>query len=457
MSGLKKELAAQSRLQPVRTSDEQHDLPKLAAPPATTATDWPAPPTAAAFHGVAGGFVEIVSPHSEADPVALLIQFLVAIGNVFGRTAYAVAESARHHVNLFAVLVGKSAKGRKGSSWSHVRRLLKGIDENWASDRVVSGLSSGEGLIWQVRDPVEQQQPVKERGKVVGYQMVEVDPGIADKRLLVIEEEFANTLKVMGREGNSLSPTIRQAWDTGSLRTMTKNSPAKATDAHVSIIGHITRDELRRNLCETEQTNGFGNRFWWVCANRSKALPDGGHLRDEDLEPIRVHIREAIKFASTTEKIDRDPVARKLWHEVYPDLSRDRFGLLGSMTARAEAQVMRLSVLYAMLDMSPVVKVIHLEAALAVWDYCERSAEYIFGNALGNRTADMLLAELREVADAGLTRTMMIHVIFKRNKTAAEISEALRLLEELGLAYRKDDLDSNSGRPVERWFATFTP
>ncbi len=422
---------------------------------ATTA-DWPAPPAKEAFHGVTGGFVDIVSPHSEADPVALLIQFLVGVGNVLGRTAFSTAESARHHVNLFAVLVGKSAKGRKGSSWSHVRRLLQGIDENWTRERVVSGLSSGEGLIWQVHDKIEQQQPVKEKGRVVEYQTVEIDPGVSDKRLLVIEEEFAGTLKVMGREANTLSPTIRQAWDSGTLRTMTKNSPAKATDAHISIVGHITRDELRRNLSETEQTNGFGNRFLWVCVARSKSLPDGGNLQDDDLEPIRAHVCEAVRFASSAGKIDRTPEARKLWHEVYPRLSRDRFGLLGSMTTRAEAQVLRLSVLYAALDMSSVVKVEHLKAALAIWDYSERSAEYVFGSSLDNRTADTLLAELRQAPEVGLTRTEMLHNVFNKNKTAGEIAEALRLLHDNNLAHPQNDVDSASGRTVERWFATLT-
>ncbi len=457
MKSLKKDLAAQARQRTaVRNRDTKQDTTEDTSRPAMTTTDWPAPPKAEVYHGVAGGFVDIVSPHSEADRMALMIQFLVAIGNVLGRTGYAMAESARHYVNLFAVLVGKSAKGRKGSSWSHVRRLLEGIDENWTRERVVSGLSTGEGLIWQVRDKIEEQQPVREKGRVVEYQTVEVDPGVSDKRLLVIEEEFAGTLKVMAREANTLSPTIRQAWDSGLLRTMTKNSPAKATDAYASIIGHITRDELRRNLGETETTNGFGNRFLWVCVGRSKELPDGGNLRDEDLEPIRVHVREIVQFASTANKIDRNAEARDHWHGIYSRLSGDRFGMLGAMTARAEAQVMRLSVLYALLDQSPVVKIEHLKAALAVWDYCQRSAEYVFGNALGNRTADTLLAELRQVADVGLTRTEMLHNVFSGNTSKAKIEEALRLLHDSGLAHRKDDLDSETGRGAERWFATLT-
>ncbi|HOL95992.1 MAG TPA: hypothetical protein PLH79_16705, partial [bacterium] len=38
---------------------------------------WPAPLDEAAFQGLAGEFVRMVGPHTESDPAALLIQFLV--------------------------------------------------------------------------------------------------------------------------------------------------------------------------------------------------------------------------------------------------------------------------------------------------------------------------------------------------------------------------------------------
>ena len=72
----------------------------------------------------------------------------------------------------------------------------------------------------------------------------------------------------MSREGNTLSAIIRQAWDSGNLHPLTKNSPIRATDAHISIIGHITREELLRYLTETEQANGFANRFIWLMVYR---------------------------------------------------------------------------------------------------------------------------------------------------------------------------------------------
>jgi hypothetical protein len=107
-------------------------------------------------------------------------------------------------------------------------------------------------------------------GRVEEYQDVTFDQGEPDKRLLVTEPEFASALRVMGRDGNTLSAIIREAWDTGDLNILNKNSPVKATDARVSIIGHVTHEELRRYLDRTELANGFANRFLWICVKRSK-------------------------------------------------------------------------------------------------------------------------------------------------------------------------------------------
>jgi hypothetical protein len=218
-----------------------------------------------------------------------------------------------------------------------------------------------------VRDPIERLEPIREKGHYTGeYQTAEVDPGIADKRLLVIESEFMRVLAMADREGNTLSITIRQAWETGDLQIITKNSPAKATGAHISIIGHITRDELLRGLDSTEAANGFANRFLWVCARRSQLLPFGGDLPDSDFGRLVVLMRDVLSWAETPRAIGFSADARTAWETVYPALSADRLGLLGATVARAAAQVIRLACLYAVLDRSGQVEVDHLRAAIAV-------------------------------------------------------------------------------------------
>ena len=98
----------------------------------------------AACQGPAGEFVLRTEPHSEAHPMALLSQFLVAFGCACGRGAHYQVEADRHYTNQFVVLVGPTATGRKGSSWGHVRRLLGDVDPAFARC-LVGGLSSGEG------------------------------------------------------------------------------------------------------------------------------------------------------------------------------------------------------------------------------------------------------------------------------------------------------------------------
>jgi len=185
---------------------------------------WPATMNDAAFHGLAGEIVRTISPHSESDLVAILSQVLVVYGNMIGRRAYFRAEADRHFGNLFVCLVGNTSKGRKGSSWGQVAKLAEAISPDWYPDRVASGLSSGEGLIWAVRDAIFKKEPIREGGKVkgqgmiTGYQDVLADEGVSDKRLLVLESEFASVLKNVARERNTLSPILRQAWETGALR-----------------------------------------------------------------------------------------------------------------------------------------------------------------------------------------------------------------------------------------------
>jgi hypothetical protein len=410
---------------------------------------WPDPPDEAAFHGLAGDVVHTIEPYSEADLVALLAQKLIAFGNAIGRTAHVRVEGDTHYFNEFGVLVGKTGKGRKGTSWGQVSQSFAGVLDDWFRNCVTSGASSGEGIIWAVRDPITARHPVKEKGRVVGYEEVESDPGVADKRLLLVEAEFATVLKQLERKGNTLSAIFRQGWETGNLRSLTKNSPARATGAHVSIIGHITATELRRYLTATEAANGFGNRFLWFAVQRSKCLPRGGLVPESAWAPLQVRLRQAIEFATKTGEMGFGAEAEEGWAAVYPELSEGRPGLAGEMLSRAEAHVLRLACLYALLDLSAKVLMPHLEAALALWEYAEASVRYVFGAALGDPLADELYQALR-ACPAGLTRTE-IRDLFGRHQSSDRIGQALALLLRAGMAHRTRQ--ETAGRPTERWFA----
>lgn len=340
---------------------------------------WPAPLRTQAYYGLAGEILQAIEPHSEADPAGLLLQFLAAFGNCVGPNPHFKVESDRHPARLFVVLAGETSVSRKRTSWNRIRELLLAADPTWERERVLSGFSSGEGVIWSVRDPITKlvwDPMTGERVPVIA------DQGVRDKRALIIETEFASALQVLKRPGNTLAAVLRDAWDREMLQSPTKNPHAKATGAHVAIIGHIIPEELLRHLTSIEEANGFANRILWVAVRRSKYLPDGGNFRTSDYPTLITNIESAIRFAKEVHEVKRDEEASELWRAVYRALSDAPRGLLGAITARAPTQVLRLSLIYALLDKSPVIRGKHLRAALAVWRYCEASARYIFGENL---------------------------------------------------------------------------
>ncbi|MBK9516199.1 MAG: hypothetical protein IPO09_02375 [Anaeromyxobacter sp.] len=405
----------------------------------------PAPePDPRLFHGLAGRLVRAIEPHTEASTVAILAQLLVALGSVFGRAPFVLVEATRHHCNEFLVVVGRSARARKGTSWAWVQRMLKALVPEFVSDNIEHSPSSGEGIVYRVRDEVQ------ELDKKQGVEVV-VDPGVPDKRLLVQMAEFAIALQAMNRDGNILSSIFRMAWDGEDLGTLTKNNRCKATEPAISILAHITAIELRRLLNATEVANGLGNRFLFVYAERTKLLPEGGNLRQEDLEPFVMEFRKVIDFAKTVGQMQRDAAAKARWRVVYPELTRDENSLVGALTCRAEGHVVRLSMIFALLDLSAVIREEHLEAALAFWKYTETSCRIVFGDQLGDPLADALLAALRQRPE-GLNRTDISRAILGGHKKTVEITRALAVLQQRGLAVVEQTV--TAGRPAETWRAT---
>ena len=405
----------------------------------------------AVYHGIIGEVVRTIEPETEADPVAILIQLIVAAGSMIGRRAYYQVESDRHHPNLFAAAVGDTSKARKGTSWGRVREVSYHADQEWVLRHIGSGLSSGEGLIHQVRDRVTKTD--KDGKEEV------VDAGVSDKRFMALEAELSSLLKVMERAGNNISPLFRKAWDGGDLQTLTRNNALKATGPHVSTIGHITIEELRSCLTQTDAANGFANRFLFFLVRRSKELPMGGNLDERIIEKLGRRIGAAINdllgFRDEPLRVKFSPDGEARWREVYGRLTRGHPGLFGAITARGEAQVIRIALVYAILDESDLIELPHIEAGLAVWDYCERSARHIFGEMIGDPVADTILTGLKEAFPEGLSRTEIFRDLFGNHARSTAIAKALAKLRALGLA--KGDTDSPRGpyRPTEVW--TYTP
>jgi len=257
------------------------------------------------------------------------------------------------------------------------------------------------------------------------------DEGASDKRLLVLESEFSGALKQFAREGNVLSNVLRDAWDGKAvLRTLTKNSPTRASGAHISVIAHTTPADLGAYLGNVEAANGLGNRFVFVLTHRAKLLPDPGRAPADAVARLVDEVRETLNFARHVGEIRRTPAAAAVWEHLYPELTREQPGLLGNLLARSEAHVARLSALYALSARRQQVDVEHLQAAVALWEYVEQSTAIIFADRTGDRTADKLLAKLNP--GRSMTVEEIRSDIFANHIDKTRLDNALAVLEYRG-------------------------
>ena len=377
-----------------------------------------------ALYGLTGKVVRRLAPHTEADRAALALDFLcgfgVMAGNEIGPWPHAMADGAEHPARLDVQVVGDTARARKSTAFHQIRRLLRLVDPDFIDTRVLSGFGSGEAIIDDVAES-------------------------PDKRLWLCEHEFSRVLVAAGREGSILSHIIRQAWDGDRLQVRTRKKSVVADSSHLSVLGHITLDELRANLGSTHATSGFLNRFLFACVSRSQLLPSGGRLEDTDLKKLALLVGKRLKETKNITDVTRSEKAERLWERHYEEMANDNpGGLLGAIVARSEAHLLRLSVVYALTDGSPIIKTQHLRAAWAMWSYCRESAAYVFGRGI---VADTILAALVQKGDLGLSKTG-IHNLFGRHSTAQDIDSALNLLE------REDLIEmtqlQGKGRPQTR-------
>ncbi|MBY0356556.1 MAG: DUF3987 domain-containing protein [Candidatus Obscuribacterales bacterium] len=399
-----------------------------------------------ALYGLAGDITRAAIENSEADPAAVLVTTLVYAGAAFGTNCYLDIGDTKHSPRLMAAIVGASGRARKGTSTNPVKRIFETAEKehNLPLLKVSSGpLSSGEGIAYAVRDPGEK---LNKEGELE-------DAGVADKRLLVLEGELGAPLKAMQREGNTLSAIIRNAWDNGNIEPLTKSNRIKTTNAHICIVGHITRQELTNLLKTSEIWNGFANRLLWVCARRQKLVPLPIPMDIGIVQNLASRLAEVIKSSERYGSFELDSETKDIWKQVYKTVSRDESGVFGAITARAEAQVMRLSLIYALLDGSNTIRTIHLRASLALWQYCLHSARYIFGTSENDPHTKKILQALSK----GEKSQTQLSNLFNGHLPAEQLKKILTELQSMGLIeQQKRGGKRGQGKVTTIWFLKST-
>ena len=443
---------------PARAGDRDRGRPSLDLDGRSDASvaRWPAPMRKEAFYGPLGDAVVALEDRVETCREALLFEVIAFHGSAIGRTAYVQVQRTRHYANEYGALVGRSSRSRKGSVRDVAADLIGFADPGWKENAIIGGATSGEGIVNAVRDPVIRKRRASQKDRDdpamsdaiddEGYIVEEVDAGVSDKRKVFDEGELSVVYKVASREGNILSEKLRDFFDKGSGQITNKNSPARATNAHVTINGHITAEELRARLTELDAASGWANRFLYCATRRVRRLPFGS-IDDDQIKALTPPIKQGLDWARKHKpRLTWGESAVGRWRQFYNAISDDTEGLTGRLTDRAEAHVLRIAISYAVADRSRTIERPHLEAALAVWDYCAASVAWIWGAALGSAKAERILAALKQRDERSRTE---LYDLFSRHVDEREMTEARDLLRTRG--YVDMTIVPTGGRPVEIW------
>jgi hypothetical protein len=385
-------------------------------------------PDSACLYGLVGDVARAGSNNTEANPFAIGAATLAYLGAAVGRGPFMPIGDDWNHARLFMVNVGRSSRGRKGTAKKLIFRInnaVKALDEYLVPQVHRGGLSTREGLALMIHD-----------GYKDGKNEV---PAIEDKRLLVVESEFANILHQSKRDGNTLSAALRDAWDGTSIRPAVKTCRVWASDPHIGIIGDVTPSELRELMHKRELTNGFANRFIFFWAEGDKVLPFPQYTSKEVVEALASRVAQVLKFAGADRHVDKDvmrmefsPEAAALYAKLYKGELRDRSAgehITGLLDRRAPV-LLRIAMLFALTDLTKVITAEHINAAMAWVRYWVDSVKFIFqsavdeaGAAATSDTAQRLVNYLTEGGQA--TRTELSKDCFSGHISKTMLDKAL--------------------------------
>ena len=382
-----------------------------------------------------GRIAMAMEPTSEADPVGVLGSLVSSASVHVGAGVRIRLGDSTYPVLVWTILCGGTSSGRKGTAAGVAARVFDEADPTFSKDRVLSGVSSGEGLIHAVRDPDDDDD---DEGKN------ELD----DKRILVVESEFATVLTRARREGNPLAAILRQAWDGSDLAVMTK-AKLKASRPHIGIVGHISPAEFRAKTSASDLAGGSYNRFLLLHVERSKRLPWGGGARSSLVEELGRDLRRRLLDARDVGIVDlaQDSVTRRCWESLYyefTDLEDDED--ISQWVARAGPYTMRLAALYAGLDGRWAIGDADLLSAAALVRYSLESIRFVFdaGSAAGGIEA---IAEfVGRAGPEGVLRSAITKA-FASRMNAAEVGNYLDQLEGLGALESVRVQPEGGGRP----------
>lgn len=388
-------------------------------------------PDAECLYGLIGEVAHAGSDGTETNAYAIAANFMAYLSCAVGRGVYLPIGNTRHHARLFCLHIGRSGRGRKGDAVSLVLRIdeaLRAMEATFAPQVHRGGLSTREGLAALIHDGYRQ-----------GRQEV---AAIEDKRLWVVESEFANVLHQGRRDGNTLSAALRDCWDGVDLKPATKSNRVYASDPHVCLSGAISPNELTGLMGTREMNNGFANRFLMIWAERTRMLPFPKETPQAVVEYLARRTLEVLAFVRADQHENRDhlrielaPQAQWRYAQLYRGELHEELGggVVASLLERRAPILLRLAMLMALTDLQLRIDAEHIDAAMAWVHHAAASVRYVFVSAADEaklaqalELSNRVLSFLRERGQA--TRSQISSECFRGKVSKALLDASLEQL-----------------------------
>lgn len=367
--------------------------------------DFPEPPSPEAFSGLLGEMVDDLAGGTDASPVGLLGSLIAFCGAMIPGSAYF------HRLQTsspYIALVGESSIGRKGTAMTRVMDAMgEALQVVTVNRAVLDGMNSGEGLVSSLHYKKEHYP---------------YEPTVG----LVFEEEYASLLASRGRDGSTLDPKMRQAFDGGPLSNRKAGESKTVVPPYwlPALIG-ITPVELRARLEPGALQSGSANRWLYLPVTRREIVPTNTApaFGQENRNQL---IKARTVAAEKPPALTVDPAVTRTLAEYADFLPGVSAGVGRDLTRRLAIIGFRVALVHALVEQAKSVSTDHLERALALTEYARRGIAWVFGDTIGNPDANLLLRHLQ--AAGRLTRTVITREIIRDPlRRQGAIDELLRL------------------------------
>jgi putative DNA primase/helicase len=399
--------------------------------------------------GILGEMVSAACANSEAVPTTVAIHILARFAVTMGRTAYINIGDEQRHLRMNALIVGPTSKGRKGTSAAMPRKLFRKVEDRLGGERVrqLTALATGEGLIFQVRDPYYDHE-----GELK-------DPGVSDKRLFCDVSEFAGVLAQARREAATLSTVLRDAFDGVMLTIPTKTSFNQATDSHIVVIGSVPETEIVKTLTSADITNGLANRFPMFYSVRTQSVPFPKPTDEGLMDSFAGHIAAALQQAVTVGEVRMTADAQEYWAFLYGEIEEKVFPpRVASLLARQSTYALIFAALLALLGRQREIGPEHLDAAMAWVDYWEQTALFVFSSSEQTEQTVKMRGLMDEIVQVVATMggrgvphsevaSKLTNKYMKAWPTAKAVKDAVELLQRESPPRLVSEAITTGGRP----------